>query len=479
MFLKRRYFLFMIFLVLWVSNLHAVGNSFIGRQNQDSVLVAPSGNNILVRAVSSKKSVYAGESFFVSYYLYSAVAVVDPETIINVKFPDCFQQDVPFKRMEGTKRIGGKDYAVIMLAQYIVIAQKPGVLNLPPIKIDLKVTAPIPGDFFNQEKEITKSFTSAKSVVIVNKLPTAADTSLFTGAIGKFNITGYFRPFKKTKNLLTFHLLINGLGNTKAATINPPHMPEGLEVYNPVTVKHDTLGVKGFENRYEYSYQVVANFQGKYVVPALTFTYFNPDLNQYVVYNSGTYNWDVTTGPVQQIKVVEAKQKPIDYFVKEKLDDKANELYSYSNLFYILFFVGLAILIYSYNVSFFHRQARNLFDAYIKQKNKFDALRNVDKLISVADDVEEDIFWKLLTAILFKYIKGEIKKRNGHISDLALNNEFLSNHLTPAMYPKVANFLTEVEARRFAAVSLEEIDKLNCCRQLKTIVNSLHSNWHE
>lgn len=478
MFLKRRYIFITILLIMRVVSLHASGFSVLSRADSDST--SNVGKNVFVKAVSSKKAVYAGEPFFVSYMLYSAIPIVNPETIIDVKFTNCFQQEVPFNRkLVSTKIIGGKEYTVITLQQYLVIAANTGTMPLPPVTIQLKVTSVDPKSFFNQEKEVLKNFTSLKSSIEVDKLPATADSNLFSGAVGKFKIKGYYKPFKKTDNLLTYYLTIDGYGNTKATELNVPSFPEGIESYNPTTSKKENVSEKGIESHFEYSYQVVANFKGKYSVPPVRFSYFDPDKKAYVIFEGEKYDWTVNTGPSPQAKTAPITNKPIDYFVKDKLNDKANQLYSYSPLFYGLFIAGFILLIYSYQVSFFNNIGRKIFETYINQKNKINALRNVDKLISVANQVEEDVFWKLLTAILFKYIKGEINTNGQKIPDLALNEEFLSNHLSENMYQNVAQFLRQVESMRFAAVSLADVNKLNCCRQLKSIVHTLHSNWHE
>jgi len=480
MYFKRFYYLFIVILALQAISLQVKGSAYASLPYKRIIADSDSlSTNVFIRVVSTKKAVRVGEPFMVKYTLYTAVQVIDPETNVDVKFNNCFQQEFSSDTSTAIETVNGKRYTVVALKQYLVIANNAGAVLLPQIKIQMQMYGVVANSFFNEQKLITKDIFSEPGVVSVEKLPINPDSTLFSGAVGKFRFKGAYSQAPRAKNMLLFHLIIDGEGNTKSAAITLPHFPDGLEVYNTNTTRRDSVTNYGLKTRFDYTFQVVANYRGKYVVPAVVFNAYDPDRNKFVSFTSGVYNWQVDKGPQMVVQKDSAHRQANILYTEKSLYAKTNETFSYSCWYYFLLIMALLLVLYSYLRSYFNQVWLVCFGYINGRMNKYRALRSIEKLISDSSSVEEDVFWKRLSSIFYKYIKGEANISEKSISDLSLDTSFFSKNIPADLYDQVVLFLSGLQSVRFSAVKSPAIDKVQSCNQLITIVNALDTSWHE
>ncbi len=474
MFYKVRLYLFIITIICLLNGLQAMATPFKTDTN-----AAANRNDAFIKPVSSKNAVFVGEPFIVKYLLYIGSNVVDPETEIKAKFSNCFQDELPSKRESYEEVVKGVNYTVVVIKQYLVIANHEGKVEIPKIKIQLKTSYQDTTSFFHREVETTKDYYSAKGFVTVNPLPVSADTTLFSGAIGSFKIRGNYQPSKKNPNMLLFQLFIDGMGYTKNILISNPHYPEGMEVYNPNTVRHDTLTQDGIKTHLEYSFQLVANYKGKYVIPGVSFTVFNLETGKYEKFNSGDFSWDVENGPTLIAKTRVTPVKTNDFFTKDTLLNTSRQYFYASGLFKFLLIIGFLLLAYIYQMAFFEE----LFWKYlhlIKLKiNRRETIKNINKLIIDSAGLQDDEFWKKLNRIFFTYLRKEAKIDDPAVSDLSIDLKQFSNRLPKSVFQQIDQFLFNLQSMRFNALPTPSVDKVKSCDQLINIVNAIDSNWHE
>jgi hypothetical protein len=479
MYFKRFYYLFIVILVLSAISLQATGSPYTRLPYKRIIADSDSATNVFIRVVSTKKAVRVGEPFMVKYTLYTAVQVIDPETNVDVKFINCYQEEFSNDTTTAIETVNGRRYTVVALKQYLVIANNAGSVLLPQIKIQMQMYGVVENSFFNEQKLITKDIVSDPSVVTVEKLPVNPDSTLFSGAVGKFRFRGLYAPAGRAKNMLLFHLIIDGEGNTKSAAITLPHFPDGLEVYNANTTRHDSVTNYGLITRLDYTFQVVANYRGKYDVPAVVFNAYDPDKNKFVAFTSGVYKWQVDKGPQMIVQKDSVHRQANILYTEKTLYARTNETFSYSAWYYFLLIIGVLLSLYSYTRSYFDKAWLFCFSRINGRMNKHLALRSIKKLAADSSTVEEDVFWKRLSSILYRYIKGEAKISGETSSDLAFDTNVFSKNIPADLYEQVILFLSGLQSIRFSAVKSPAIDKVQSCNQLISIVNELDTNWHE
>lgn len=474
MFYKVRLYLFIITVICLLNGLQAIAAPFKTDTN-----AVTTDAKAFIKPISSKNTVFVGEPFIVKYQLYIGSNIEDPETIINAKFLNCYQDELPSNRESHDELIKGVKYTVVVIKQYLVIANHEGKVEIPRIKIQLKTSVRDTTSFFPREIENTKDYYSAVGSVTVNPLPVNADTTLFSGAIGSFKIKGNYQPTKKNPNMLLFKLFIDGTGYTKNILISNPHYPVGMEVYNPNTVRHDTLTQDGIKTHVEYTFQLVANYKGRYVIPGVSFTVFNLQTGKYEKFNSGDFTWDVVNGPtlVAPTRVVPVKTN--DFFTKDTLINTGKHYFYASLLFKFLLVISFLLLIYIYQMAFFEELLWKYLELIKLKINKRETIKNINKLIIDSTGLQDDEFWKKLNLIFFTYLRKEARIDDPTVSDLSIDLKQFSNRLPKSVFQQINQFLFNLQSMRFNAVPIPSVDRVKSCDQLINIVNAIDSNWHE
>ena len=75
---------------------------------------------------------------------------------------------------------------------------------------------------------------------------------------------------------------LSGQGNLKLVQLPGIKTPNGLEVYEPEHKEQINTSLKGLSGSIYDQYAVVPQFRGKYIIPSVSFSYFNPRTEKYV-----------------------------------------------------------------------------------------------------------------------------------------------------------------------------------------------------
>jgi len=409
--IKMRHIIFGF--VLFLLSPQAMGNNKV---LQDSTALSRQ-KEVFVLASTSKSSVYVGEGFTVTYSLYMATAIIDPQKETNVKFEHCYQQQYPLTSTENEQKIGGRNYRVKILQQYLVIANVEGKLKIPSLKKAIQRNQIDVNNFFGQEKLVTETIISPIEFINVKPLPAINETPSFSHAVGVFSMKGAYHSTNKTPNLLEFSMILDGTGNTKNCIFTPPQANGFWEIYNVATISKDTLEATGLKTRVQFSFQIATNYKGSFTIPAVVFTVFNPSTNAYQKFDSGSYQWKVPHGMEISSKA-ETELNTIDS--KEILEYKTGNLYSYSILFYTLVGLGFLLLLYVYFESYIVRHWKNLQQYRINRQALKIALAACKQQLKALNSISQDAFYQNTSMILLDYINQ--KKGNDLVLDLVHSN---------------------------------------------------------
>jgi hypothetical protein len=117
--------------------------------------------------------------------------------------------------------------------------------------------------------------------VTVLPLPVAGRPANFSGAVGQFQIASELTPATGgVGDPLTFKLTVTGKGNLSRVSPDALHDSSEWRVYRPeskLTADDDT-GLQGFKT---FSQPVVPLQAGQLTLPALAFSYFDPEVGRY------------------------------------------------------------------------------------------------------------------------------------------------------------------------------------------------------
>lgn len=259
--------------------------------------------NIFLVASVSKTNPYVGESIYVEYRLYFSkkVGFGNVEFGKNPKYEGFWNQEIKINQnQEKTGEYNGKTLRYIPLRKMLLIPQKSGKLYINPMDMDMVVSVPTGRyDFFGnpQTRRVNAQYTSTRRLVNVKSLPTNGKPSDFTGAVGNYNMTvTTSKNTLKANESTQIEVKISGKGNLKLFEIPKLVVPSDLEVYTPERKLKSRTTLSGLKGSIADNYSIVPEYKGKYIIPPLHFSYFNPKDKHYHSLASEEIIIEVTEG---------------------------------------------------------------------------------------------------------------------------------------------------------------------------------------
>lgn len=273
-----------------------------GAQKGSSGKASVGADDLLIRTIVDRSSVYKGEPLTVALKLYKRVALAG---IDGVKFPSFngfwTQELNSDNNMWQRESYNGRIYETLVIREYLLYPQQVGKLRIDPIEMTAIAQVVVPGrsqgfdPFFDSDEivEVRRKLTSQPIDVTVKALPAGAPDS-FTGAVGKFTMEDTPPQTTLTANsATTYTIKISGTGNLPFVQAPALELPTSFEQYDVKTtesLKNSTRGISGYR---QFEYPFIARAEGEYTVPAVEFTYFNPELMKYVTLSSRELSIDV------------------------------------------------------------------------------------------------------------------------------------------------------------------------------------------
>lgn len=259
--------------------------------------------NIHLVAEVSNLNPYVGEGIYVVYKLFVSenISVNDWRVNESPQYNGFWNQDIEVKEINVQKgKYNGEDYRYIILKRAILIPQRNGKLEIEPMKMSFSVGIPTGrGDFFGNmiTQNISYNAQSALKKVNVKALPNQGKPIDFSGAVGDFDfVVNATKNTLKANDASQIKVEVSGSGNLKLFEIPKIVTPAELEVYTPEHSEKVVTSFNGLRGTISDSYTVVPQFKGKYKIPEVSFSYFNPKEGAYKTITSKAIIMDVTEG---------------------------------------------------------------------------------------------------------------------------------------------------------------------------------------
>ena len=265
-----------------------------------------SADDIFVRAVFDKTSVYKGEPVRVTFKLYTRIPLSGVENQRFPSFNGFWSQDLSVDGYQWQREsYDGKVYDSRVFSEYLLYPQQTGTLTVEPM--DLTVVAQIVSqsqqrqsildDFFGMGtdiREVRRKLSTEPVRITVRNLPDGAPAG-FSGAVGQFSMEADMPSSSIAANSsAAYTVKISGRGNLPLIQSPKVKFPTSFEQYNvkaTESLKPSATGISGYR---QFEYPFIARAEGQYTVPALEFSYFNPQSAQYVTLQSRELRIEVT-----------------------------------------------------------------------------------------------------------------------------------------------------------------------------------------
>lgn len=237
-----------------------------------------------VEILTSKKSVYVGEPLVLLFRAVLFDQVRDLTILQQPNFENVLQQQLDFKQTSKRESVSNRTATLLDFDKRLVIPNKPGTLKGQSLQISAKVQVPSGRrDFFGMPMTnfVAKVATGKIPSVIIKPLPSPKPED-YSGGIGDLNfVRELSRKEVNGNESITLKIRIEGIGNFN--TLSVPHLvePQGFDVYDPKfneNIRYTERGVRGYK---EFEYLLVPQFKGTFILPEMTWVYFNTSKERY------------------------------------------------------------------------------------------------------------------------------------------------------------------------------------------------------
>ena len=438
-----------------------------GRPRQESGSASSNiGSQELYMTVSAtKRKIYEQEAVLLTYKLYTLVNVQQ----ISGELPelDGFHvQEVDSKAQMSLKyeRVNGRNYGTAVWRQYVLFPQKTGKVRVPSITFDTQVevqnTSMDPFDIFfgggSLSQIVKKSIVAPAIEIEVLPLPTPKPQN-FSGAVGKFTLSGSLTPEQLNANdAATLRLVVSGQGNMKLMKAPKVNFPKDFEVYDPKQDDKTTNTSLGAKGNVIYDYIIVPRHGGKYNIPPVEFSYFDPDQNAYKTLKTDSFAIAVAkarggSDNIREQEDLMVLNNDIRFIKLNSMKLKKSDSSFFGSSAYWGIYVGLSALFLIF-LAIFNRQARenaNIARQRGKKAGKAATkrLRNASKLLK---EHQSGPFYDEVMRALLGYVADKLNLPTSDLTKENVSEKLTARGVDENLVKNFLDVLSECEFARFA-----------------------------
>ena len=387
--------------------------------------------NIHLVAEVSDLTPYVGESISVVYKLYVDIKQVNVQNTREASSPSFngfWNQNIEVKKWvakNGT--YGGKPHRFVIVRKTVLIPHKAGNLEIEPLEMEITAGVPIGRrDFFGNMlmNDVSFTLTSGRKTIRVKELPSEGKPFNFTGAVGDFDFS--VTPSKtelKSNESTQIKVELKGKGNLKLIKLPGIETSNGLEVYDPEHKENIKTTLGGLSGSIYDQYAVVPQARGKFKIPGVSFSYFNPKEEKYYSVDTEPIMLNALSGvELSDESVVSNKQAVISnegdiryiHLKSDFITALDDEEFFGSDLFYLLMVLPLL----SIPLGIFIGKKKRERDSDIVGNKRRKADRLARKFLSQARKElgKKEAFYIALEKALHNYLKAKLHVETSEIS---------------------------------------------------------------
>ena len=413
--------------------------------------------NIHLVAEISNSSPYLNEGITIVYKLYfrNPISITDVQELESPSYGDFWSSKINIGRAQVNPRgqYKGEPFNEVVWQKVVLYPQKSGELKLEPLTLNLSLNVPSNRrDLFGRRilTQGQKTITAGRRTLRVKPLPLEGQPENFSGAVGQFDFDVILsKDALRASESFQAKIKVDGKGNLNLFKLPKINVPNTLEVYEPERSENIKTTQAGTQGSVEENYTIVPQYQGKYPIPTVQFSFFDPKSKSYKTLRSqellvdvyddptaGIANEDTVVGtPRTQLPISESTFRFIQ--LETKLTPVRELSFWMSSKFWILFSLAFIVLILGYLINRFVLK-KSEDSATIKQRL---AQKLAKKYLSSAKKAQGNQieFYEALERALHNYLKAKLKIETTELSkakiqallnaknvDLELAKDFIS-----------------------------------------------------
>lgn len=422
--------------------------------------------DLFMRVIINKSNLYEGEALTATVKLYSRVDLLRIDDLNFPKYPGFFIKTIytPDRINLERETYNGKIYNTAILRRDLLFPQKSGKLTIGKADIDLIVrqvtgkTRNFFGQIVNRYENIQRSVSSVPINIRVKPLPDGMPDD-FSGIVGSnFSLkTEIDKKALKTDESSKLKITLSGEGNLHMFNELSPLIPPEIESF-PETKDKVQFGVGGAAGSKEFTYLLIPRSPGKYLIPAVNFSYFDTQSKRYRTISTEEIildvekgeNYDSDNAGRNNPETAEQITNDIRYIKQSSSDfKKPNEQFAGSRLYYgsflmvlLLFFI---IIIWKRKMI---RERANMAEYKNRRAAKISRkqLRTTHKLLK---ENKLDDFYKEIINALWAYTGNKFKVPQSELTKDRISRELKNKGVSEAVASDLINVLNEAEYAQY------------------------------
>ena len=427
-------------------------------------------DNIFLVASVSKTNPYVGEGIYVEYRLYfsNKIGFGNVEFGDNPKYQGFWNQEIDVKQQEKEGELNGKSMRYYTLKKMLLIPQKSGKLYIDPMEMDMTVSVPTGRrDFFGTRltRRVNAHYQSTRKVVNVKALPQEGKPDNFTGAVGDFTLdVSTSKPVLKSGESTQVLVKVSGKGNLKLFDLPKLVVPSKLEVYTPEHSQKVQTTYGGLKGSISDNYSIVPEYKGKYKIPPLQFSYFNPQDKQYHQLQSRELIIEVTEGKTlattdDDTLIDKQRVKPLrgDFryiHTKAALSTQKPKVFYPSKLYYFLLLFPFALI--PLGVWIGRKKKARLADVTGTKQRMADRLAR--KYLSEAKKQikDKEAFYVALEKAMHNFLKAKLHIETSDMSQDKISSLLINHGVSQPIVDSLLGVLDDCNLARYASSASKE-----------------------
>ena len=423
----------------------------------------------------SKSNPYLNEPISVEFKLLfnPKINVTNLGEIDNPEFKNFWSQNIKIPRLEiKSTSYKGQRYNYVTWKKALLFPQKAGDLEILPLTLDVTIDVPTNRrDFFGNTiyTQTSKKVASRKRVIKVKNFPENGKPESFNGAVGNFDISlNSSKSQLKATESFQLEFKVNGNGNLKLFSLPEIIVPSSLEKYTPEFKEKINTSLSGMNGEISNVYTIVPQYQGKYPIPPVEFSFFNPKTEQYVTLYSNESIVDVLDGPTRLSEANVQATNPVSNsitssdqfnFIKLSSDfiqiDRKNIIDSKKILF-TLFLIPIIILVLA--IIYFNLRNKKVSENTLKSRDA-DLLARQYLNNAKIDMNNKDSFYASLESALFNFIKSKYLIEREDFSKDRLKSILEKDKISDNIIEDLIDIINSCELARYTPTTAEGMDQ--------------------
>ena len=423
----------------------------------------------------SKSNPYLNEPISVEFKLLfnPKINVTNLGEIDNPEFKNFWSQNIKIARLEiKSTSYKGQRYNYVTWKKALLFPQKAGDLELLPLTLDVTIDVPTNRrDFFGNTiyTQTSKKVASRKRIIKVKNFPGNGKPESFNGAVGNFDISlNTSKSQLKATESFQLEFKVNGNGNLKLFSLPEIIVPSSLEKYAPEFKEKINTSLSGMNGEISNVYTIVPQYQGKYPIPPVEFSFFNPKTEQYVTLYSNESIVDVLDGPTRLSESNVQASNPVsnsitssDQFNFIKLNSNftqidAKNIIDSKKILFTLFLIPIIILVLA--IIYFNLRNKKVSENILKSRDA-DLLARQYLNNAKIDINNKDSFYASLENALFNFIKSKYLIEREDFSKDRLKSILEKDKISDNIIEDLIDIINSCELARYTPTTPEGMDQ--------------------